>query len=232
MAEIINIDHEGGDLSGYDSTVVDGGDLSVSAAAALGGSYGLQCVIDDTTAIYGQKSLGTWPGSAVSMRLRFYIHPNGLTMANGDQFFVCNPSGTFPFTIYLRYSAGNYQAHFEYYADGGGFVDSHNTNITNAKHYIELLVRRAASAVSGDGSVQCWVDRSLEDTQSGIDNYDFFNGMGALRLGAPGSIDAGTSGIFYLDEFVVRNDDTEIGPLPAGADPASTTMRIALGLGL
>jgi hypothetical protein len=60
MAVVADIDLESGDLSEFSGTVTDGGDLSVTQAAALAGSeYGLQCVIDDTTAVYGYVLLGS-----------------------------------------------------------------------------------------------------------------------------------------------------------------------------
>src|SRR5829696_6572388 len=42
---------ETGDLSAWSSSVIDAGDLSVSAADALAGSQGLQAMIDDNGAI-------------------------------------------------------------------------------------------------------------------------------------------------------------------------------------
>jgi hypothetical protein len=39
---------ESGDFSAWSSATTDGGDLSVTSAAALAGSYGMQALIDDT----------------------------------------------------------------------------------------------------------------------------------------------------------------------------------------
>jgi hypothetical protein len=233
MTEIINIDHESGDFSEWDSIVVDGGDLSIASGAALGGSsYGMQCVIDDTHGLYGDKSLGTWPGSATSLRIRFYLDPNGLTMANNDTFALTNFLVTVPMRFYLKFSGGNYQILVNYYGDGG-LAGSDTQIIADAEHYLEVLIAQATNNSSADGSYQYWIDGALQDTQGSIDNYDIFNGMTTLRIGGTTSIDAGTSGTFYIDQIVARNDDTEIGPYvpPTGADPISTTLRLALGLG-
>jgi hypothetical protein len=55
-----NIDHTTGDLTQYDSTSTNGGNLSVAAAAALcGTSYGLSCVIDGANPMYGQKDISS-----------------------------------------------------------------------------------------------------------------------------------------------------------------------------
>lgn len=230
MAEIANIGFETGDLSQFDSTVIDGGDLSVSAGAALAGSsYGMQAVIDDTTAIYGQANIGSWPGAATSLRYRFYIDPNSLTMAEGDDFWMAIVNGQM--IVRLGYSGGNFIITGVYYGDGGYLGDNSDT-ITDAPHYIEGLINRAATDVSADGSYQFWIDGALVATYLNADNYDSFNNINNFRLGAPSSLDAGTSGTFYLDQLIIRNDDTEIGPVPAGGDPLSTTMRLALGYGI
>jgi len=87
MTTLLDIDLESGDLSEFDATATDSGDLSADAAAALAGTnYGLKCVIDDTNAIYGTANLSP-PASGI-LRGRFYLDPNSLTMANGDAFRV------------------------------------------------------------------------------------------------------------------------------------------------
>ena len=82
------IDHEAGDLSEYDSTVTDGGDLSAHADAAYEGSYGLRAVIDDTNTLYANK---TFDGKS-RLRVGFYFDPNGLTMDASDEFLICADS--------------------------------------------------------------------------------------------------------------------------------------------
>ena len=76
VTRLATLTHDTGDLTEYTSTVIDGGDLSVTTAAALAGtSHGLQVVIDDSTAIYGQKDFS----ASALIRFRFYIDPNSLS---------------------------------------------------------------------------------------------------------------------------------------------------------
>jgi hypothetical protein len=42
-------------------------------------------------------------------------------------------------------------------------------------------------------------------------------------------LDAGTSGTFYLDEFVLRDDDTEIGAVALGGFPAAAANLPRIG---
>ena len=64
-------------------TEVDGeGDLNVTAAAALNGTFGLAARIDNTTVMY---VLDNSPTNEARYRARFYFDPNAITMASGDQ---------------------------------------------------------------------------------------------------------------------------------------------------
>jgi hypothetical protein len=63
-------------------TEVDGeGDLNVTAAAALNGTFGLAALIDNTTVMY---VLDNSPTNEARYRARFYFDPNAITMAIGD----------------------------------------------------------------------------------------------------------------------------------------------------
>lgn len=63
-------------------TEVDGeGDLNVTAAAALNGTFGLAALIDNTTVMY---VLDNSPTNEARYRARFYFDPNAITMTMGD----------------------------------------------------------------------------------------------------------------------------------------------------
>jgi hypothetical protein len=231
MAEIVNVNHETGDLSQYDQTITDGGDLSVSTDAALIGSYGLQVVIDDTNSISGRMNFASWPNGATHFRARFYLKPNLVTMASGDSFCIMTIDGGsgYPVLTYLEYDGADYGIRLFYNNDGGA-AGQFGSSITPQSHYYEILLSRATTDASNDGIVRHWIDGNLQNTKSGLDMWDRFNDITHMRLGAVFGIDAGTSGTLYLDDLVIRNDATEIGPVPSGGDPPSTTMRLALGL--
>ena len=59
MSVIVDINHEVGDLTEYTATQTDSGDLSVTAGAALVGTYGLSVLIDGAGDIYGEYNLGS-----------------------------------------------------------------------------------------------------------------------------------------------------------------------------
>lgn len=208
------VNHETGDLTQYDSTVTDSGDLSVDVASKLAGTkYGLSCLIDDQTSIYGQKNQ-TAPTSN-EVRYRFYIDPNTLTMANADTFQVCILSSSGPQTTImraaLRYTtAGGYFIRGQPFDDAGALATD-DTAITDAEHWVEVHVERATGAATNDGRVRLWVDDNLEATWSSVDNFDVFGNMTNVRLGAASGIDVGTLGTLYLDELVFRDDSLKIG---------------------
>jgi hypothetical protein len=84
MAIIVDIDHEGGNLGEYDTTVADGGDLSVHSDAALAGTdYGLKLVVDDTNSIWVEKNISL---STNELRWRVFLDPNNLIMLPYNRF--------------------------------------------------------------------------------------------------------------------------------------------------
>jgi hypothetical protein len=213
MSIIVDIDHETGDLTQYTSTVTDSGDLSVHADGSLGlGSYGLKCVIDDQTAIYGQKTI---TGASGTLRARFYIDPNTLTMGDTEAFFtfiiVASGPSTSVASVTLYYlSASDYYVQFLRYNDAG-YVGGDSVSISDGPHIVELRIDKAATNVSADGTLYGWVDGVQACAYANLDNFDSFGNINSVRLGAPGGLDAGTSGTFYLDELIVNDDGGEIG---------------------
>lgn len=227
MSVLFNIDHSTGDLSQYTSTVTDSGDLSVTSGAALAGTnYGLSCLIDDTTAIFGRIHLA---GAVTQTRLRFYFDPNSLTMANNNTFilaYFAQNGGSFLRTWYLdfRYlSATGYRLILRGLTDGGSVPVNDVCDISDAPHYIEIHSVRAATDVSADGTLQWWVDGVDQGTFTGIDNYNLFADYnGRFIVGATADLDTGTSGTFYLDEFKANDDGSVIGPVGAATTYTDT----------
>lgn len=221
MAVVIDIDHETGDLTQYTSTVTDSGDLSVAAGAALAvTSYGLSCLLDDATAIYGIKSIASFVSQ---LRGRFYIDPNSLTMADSDSFEIFRwgqNGGSFSLivAIYLIYTtATGYQLNIRAYNDAGGLYLNDTNNISDASHYVEFHVVKAATDVSSDGTAEWWIDGVSQGAASGADNYNRIGDyVTRCLIGAISNIDVSTSGTFYLDELIVNDDGSEIGQVVTG----------------
>lgn len=216
MSQILDINLEV-DLSEFDSTVTDGGDLSQSGAAALAStSGGLSCLIDDTNVIYGRNDFTTF--TSREYRFRIYIDPNALTMASGNAFAVCEiktTSGSFRARIRLEYNGTNYRIIAAVLDDSSTTISTGFYTITDAEHYVEVLVQYASGPSGNDGVLTLWIDGTQKETITNID-LDGRSQPGQSRIGAVNAIDAGTSNTFYLDEFVLRDDSTEIGAVAAG----------------
>lgn len=232
MAVVAEIDLESGDLSEFSATVTDGGDLSVTQAAALAGSdYGLQVTIDDTTSIYGYVNLGA-PNTSGVVRYRFYVDINSISMQDGDLSehslvmitdLTANPIS---FLMLERTEGGQYAFYAVAVDDTGNHHNTQVYPVTDAPHYVEVLCTRASSSVAEDGGTTFWVDGvEAYSTILGVDNYDQFADWQLIIMGAPSGVDPTTSGTFYLDELIVRDDDTEIGPVQEPDPEPSPTGR-------
>lgn len=210
------------DFSEWTSETDTENDLNWSASAGLAGSAGgAALLIDNTTLMYLNKTgLADTSGKA---RCRFYIDPNTLTMGAGEDFVVLRLANTADdrlCQVYLYYSSGNYKIYHQITNDAGSNVDATGAaTITDAPHYVEIYLQRASSNVASDGSLLLQVDGVDIETISGIDNYDRFVQLGQVHLGAYFGLDAGTSGTFYLDEVVVNNDGSLIGPVVTTSIP-------------
>jgi hypothetical protein len=222
MSVVANLTHETGDLSQYDDTVIDGGDLSVTAAAALAGtSYGLACLIDDTNEINASKNLT----KAAILRYRFYIDPNSLTMTSGTYFRVINiesQGGSYPAIsyVFLWKNGANYELR-HYIRRDGGAVANDTAVISDAPHYCEVNIVRAATSSSADGTCEWWVDGVSQGSWTGIDNYNLLQDYDwKASLGVIFAAPSGSSGTFYLDELLVNNDGGVIGPVAVAGQPA------------
>jgi hypothetical protein len=199
-----------GDLSAWSSSVIDLGDLSVSTAAALIGSQGMQAVIDDNTAIYVTDEL---PTAEPRYRARFYFDPNSIPMASGDAHYIFNGfTGTSPavLAVQFRQSSGAYQVRAGLLNDSSVWVNTNNWfTISDAPHFIELDWRAATAAGANDGGLTLWIDGTQQADLSGVDNDTWR--IDRARLGAISGIDTGTRGTYYFDAFESRRQNF-IGP--------------------
>jgi hypothetical protein len=201
-----------GDLSGWSSCITDGGDLSVSSAADLGWGYyyTMQIAIDDNHAAY---CVDERPTAQKTYRARFYFDPNSIAMVNGDAhylFYGMKSPSPLVVRVDLRRNANQYQLRAGLVNDGTTWKWSSWFNITDTTHYIEFLWKAATGAGKNNGSLTLWIDGAQKNKLTGVDNdtrrIDF------IRLGAVGSVDSGTRGMYYFDEFESRKDSQVIGP--------------------
>ena len=115
-----------------------------------------------------------------------------------------------------RTGEGVLQALFTIGIDAGG-SDHRYVNITDEPHYLEIRVVRATGGSSNNGYMQCWIDGVEQTAITGVDNYTRFAHTRYVSVGA--TLKTGSwSGTFYVDEIIVRDDETYIGPVAGGTE--------------
>jgi len=200
---------ESGNFSAWSANTADGGDLSVSAAAALVGTRGMQAVIDDNNAIFVTDDT---PNAETRYRARFYFDPNSIAMAGGNNHFIFSGytgASTLVVRVQFRFSSGNYQMRAALRNDASTWTNTNWFTITNDSHFIELDWRAATAAGANNGGLTFWIDGVQRANLTTMDNDT--RRIDRVRLGAITGIDTGTRGTYYFDAFISRRQ-TYIGP--------------------
>lgn len=195
---------ESGNLSAWSSSSIDGGNLSVSSAAALVGTRGLQALINDNNSIYVRDNL---PNAEPRYRARFYFDPNSIRMTASNAHYIFQgytSSGTAILRIELRYYNG-YQIRASLLNDSSSFSNTSWFTISDAPHFIELDWRAATSAATHDGGLTLWIDAAQKANLTAVDNDT--RRIDSIRLGAVSGIDSGTRGTYTFDDFVSRRQN-------------------------
>jgi RHS repeat-associated protein len=202
---------ESGTLSAWSSATTDGGDLSVSGPAGIGGGSGLQVLIDDNTLIYVTDQT---PNALSRYRARFYFDPNSIAMASGNAhylFYGYTSSSTVILRLEIRSYQGDYQLRAGVINDAGSWSSTPWSAFRDQRHLIELDWRAATGAGANNGGVTLWIDETQVGNFSNIDNDG--RRMDFVRLGPVSGIDSGTRGTYFIDAFESRSS-TYIGPEP------------------
>jgi len=201
---------ESGNFSAWSLASTGGGDLSVSASAALVGSNGMQAVINDTTMMYVQDDL---PNAEPRYRARFYFDPNSLVMANGNYQYIlqgyANSTNTFVLRVEFKKSSGVYQMRARILDDSAVWQSTPYVSITDAPHALEVDWAAASADGANDGYLTFWIDGVQQGSLMGIDNDSYR--MERVRLGLTYIYGTGTSGTYFFDAFESRRQ-TYIGP--------------------
>ena len=202
---------ESGNLSGWGSQI-DGGDLYAANWAAMRSSgYGLVANVDDTNGIYVQNDS---PTNAGRYRMRFYLHPynfdpgEALNHRRARVFLAFDEPSRRVMAVVLRRIGGVYAVSVRVRRDDDTQVDTSFYTLSAAAHTIEVDWQRATAPGANNGSLRLWVDDSLRQTLSGIDN-DLAN-IDFVRMGAM-SVKTGASGALLFDEMESRTT-TAVGP--------------------
>ena len=197
---------ESGGLTAWSATQTDGGDLVVSAGAAMASTaFGVEATVDDRAGLYVQDDA---PMGESRYRARFYLDPSGYDPgeANGNLrtrvFLVFEEAPVKRIAqVVLRRLAGEYAIAASVRRDDDTLADTAFSAISAGPHAIEIDWRRASGPGASDGTFELWIDGTSVATLSGLDN----DGRAAhfARLGAL-SVKAGASGTLRFDQFESR----------------------------
>jgi cysteine-rich repeat protein len=202
---------ESADTSRWHAAATGTGDLTVTAEAALAGSFGLQGSVNDTQGLFVQNDS---PDDEDRYRARFYFDPNGFDPGEAlDKFrtriliaFEEGPARRL-MAVVLRRQAGQYALMARARRDDNSQANTGFVDISDGPHWVELDWRRSTTD-AGDGSLRFWIDgelrSTLTDLQNRISQVDF------VRLGAL-SVKEGAVGTIFWDHFDSRRE-TAIGP--------------------
>jgi RHS repeat-associated protein len=178
--------------------------LTVTTSAALAGTYGMQALINSTSARYVQDTI---PYTETHYRARFYFDPNSSTMANNNAYYLFY-GYTGSSTVVLRVefgftTAGGYRVRINALNNASTWTNSAWVNVTDAAHYFELDWQSGTS-----GRVDWWIDGVAQTAVTGFDNSA--RRIDQVRLGTVAGLDSGTTGTVYFDAFESRRQ-TAIG---------------------
>lgn len=219
MAEIFHLTHDADDFSEY-STQPTGGagdEIELSAASGLGGTpYGLE-IDSEGNADFGERTFG---GSSASgfARFGFRSQLNTLSILNGDEFEVMgllnDTTAELVQINWINTGAGPRLLVLSN-DDAGDFTFESSAALINSDTTFEIVITQASSDIASDGKVELYINGVFDSSATGRDNYDFFisyfSGVTA-RLFKIDPRDGTTTGVMYLDEIILRDDNTPIYP--------------------
>jgi RHS repeat-associated protein len=195
---------ETGDFSAWSASLVDGGDLSVSTAAAITGTYGMQALLDDNNGIY----VTDWsPFEETHYRARFYFDPNSMVMTSNDAHYLLyayNRDNVLMSRVEFRYFSPSYQVRADLINDGTGWTSLPWVTISDDPHAIEIEWKAATAAGANDGGITLWVDDMQQGSLVNVDNDT--RRVDYVQLGAVAGVDTGTRGTEYIDAFESRRE--------------------------
>jgi hypothetical protein len=204
---------ESGDLSGWSAAATDGGDLSVSASAAMKFTVaGLQASVDDTAGLFVEDAL---PDDENLYRARFWVDTNGFDPGEAQnhrrtRLFIAfeeAPNRRLA-AIVLRRLGGAYALMARARLDDGSQYDTGFFPIADGPHSVELAWSRASTSDAEDGSLEVWIDGASMHQATTLDNR--LSAVDFIRMGAL-SVKTGATGTLYFDEFESRRLSA-IGP--------------------
>jgi cysteine-rich repeat protein len=203
---------ETGNPSRWHSGAAGSGELTVTRAAALAGSFGMQCSVNDTQALFAQNDS---PENEGRYRARFYFDPNGFDPGEAlekfrTRVFIAFEEGPARrlMAVVLRRQGGQYALMARARRDDNSQANSGFFDISDGPHWVELDWQRSTTSNPGNGSLRLWIDGELRSTLTNLENG--ISAVDFVRLGAL-SVKDGASGTMFWDAFDSRRQ-TAIGP--------------------
>jgi hypothetical protein len=172
-ATIFNDSFETADLTAWSGASADGGDLSVSGAAALHGFYGLRGHVDDTAGLFVQDDT---PDDVWYYGVRFRFDPNGFDPGEAQSRFRTRIFIGFEeapmrrlMAVVLRRIGGQYSLRARARLDDNTQANTSFIDITDAPHTVELRWQRSDGPDTvNDGDLTGSIQRS----PNGVDTDD------------------------------------------------------------
>ncbi len=184
--------------------------MSITAAAALVGTRGMQGLLDNNVNIYVTDDS---PNAEARYRARFYFDPNSITMSRGNAhyiFYGYTGISTIVLRVEFGRSSSGYQIRAALRNDANGWTNTAWFAISDQAHFFELDWRAATAAGASNGGLTLWIDGVQRANLTGVDNDT--RRIDGIQLGAVDGIDSGTRGTYYFDAFEARRV-TYIGPV-------------------
>jgi hypothetical protein len=200
---------ESGNTDAWTGSKKDSGDLSVTAQAALVGSWGLQATLDDDTTLFLTDDS---PTSEDSYRVRFYFDPNTISMGHLDQhqIFIAYQGTISPvLRLYLRKYNASFKLMVSAKQDSGTWANSKWFDLADKSQSIEIYWKATTDPGAQNGLLKMWIDGALKANKTNLDDDTLR--IDRVRLGAVTGIDPNTRGAYYFDDFISRRF-TYIGP--------------------
>ena len=223
MSIIIDLDFYQATLAtkgGWDTNTIDNsGGLDWTSAAAMAGTSLGQA---STAGASGSHASGTIEITAITsgtLRVRYYLDTNGVTMDNAVagtfmQLKDTSQGAQNRTNIKIRYlTASGYEIDWDWKNDASSFHGAIVVKISDGPHLIEHEIVKATGASANDGQYRIFVDGVMEGEKTDIDLYTSFGFDKLLAGPILGGAATNTRGTMYIDNIIVNDDGSKIGPV-------------------
>ena len=118
---------------------------------------------------------------------------------NTHNIVVGRSGGIDVFRLAFRKYGSSYQLAMQSRIDAAVYASTAWYTLSDAPHIVAIETNAATSAGANNGSFSLWIDGVLKQTRISIDNDTVR--VDEVRLGPVSSIDSGTRGAYFFDDF-------------------------------